>query len=276
MAHGYRLGLIVLLLALSAGCAHATDSWELHPEWAQDFKAQSVSGTMLIYDEKARRYHVLDRERAETAFAPASTFKIFNALTALETGVIADEHATLKWDGTKRWVADWNRDHDLASGMKYSVVWYYQEIARRIGQQRMQAWIDNVGYGNRYISGGIDRFWLGKGGLRISAVEQIGFLRRLADGALPFSARSQDIVRRITIVEEGAGYVLHAKTGWKRVDGETDLGWYVGWVERDAQRWFFALNIDMPSAADAGKRAGLARTILQRAGALEKSAAPAK
>lgn len=276
MAHWYRLSLVVLLLALSAPGVHAADSWELHPEWADEFKAQSVSGTMLVYDEKAQRYHVLDRRRAATAFAPASTFKIFNALTALETGVIADEHVTLKWDGTKRWVADWNRDHDLASGMKYSVVWFYQEIARRIGQQRMQAWIDKVGYGNRDIGGGIDRFWLGKGGLRISAVEQIAFLRRLADGTLPFSARSQDIVRRITIVEQSDGYVLHAKTGWKQVEGETGLGWYVGWVERDARRWFFALNIDMPNAADAAKRAVLARAILERAGALEKSAALAK
>jgi beta-lactamase class D len=268
MAYWRRLGLIALLLALSALRVQAGDNWELHPEWADDFKAQSVSGTMLIYDEQAQRYLVLDRQRAETAFAPASTFKIFNALTALETGVIADEHEVLKWDGTKRWLAVWNRDHDLASGMKYSVVWFYQEIARRVGQERMQAWIDKAGYGNRDISGGIDRFWLGKGGLRISAVEQIGFLRRLADDALPFSARSQDIVRRITIVEQGDGYVLHAKTGWKQVEGETDLGWYVGWVERDARRWFFALNIDMPAATDAPRRAVLAKAVLTRVGAL--------
>lgn len=268
MAHWYRPGLSVLLLALSVPCVQASDSWKLHPEWVDEFKARSVSGTMLVYDEQAQRYRVLDRVRAETAFAPASTFKIFNALAALETGVVADEHEVLQWDGTKRRVADWNRDHDLASGMKYSVVWFYQEVARRIGQERMQDWIDRVGYGNRDISGGIDRFWLGKGGLRISALEQIAFLRRLADGTLPFSARSQDIVRRITIVEQGDGYVLHAKTGWKQVEGETDLGWYVGWVERDARRWFFALNIDMPNKDDARKRAIVARAVLARIGAL--------
>lgn len=268
MTHAYRLGLIMLLLALSAPRARAADSWELHPEWAAEFTAQSVTGTMLVYDEKTQRFLVFDRRRAETAFTPASTFKMFNALAALETGAIADEHEVLHWDGTKRPLADWNRDHDLASGMKYSVVWFYQEIARRIGQERMQDWIGKAGYGNRDISGGIDRFWLGKGGLRISALEQIAFLRRLADGALPFSARSQDIVRRITIAEQGDGYVLHAKTGWKQVEGETDLGWYVGWVERDARRWFFALNIDMPNKDDARKRIIVARVLLTRLGAL--------
>jgi beta-lactamase class D len=268
MKHGYRFVIAsVLLAAVSALPAWAAEVWQVRPEWAEAFKAQSVTGTMLVYDEAVSRYEVFDRKRAETAFAPASTFKIFNALTALETGVIKDEHETLRWDGIQRWRADWNRDHDLASGMKYSVVWYYQEIARRIGQARMQSWIDRAGYGNRDISGGIDRFWLGRGGLRISAVEQIAFLRRLATDTLPFSARSQDIVRRITIVEQAEAYTLHAKTGWKSVEGETDLGWYVGWVERDGKRWFFALNIDMTDG-DAPKRALLAKALLVKAGAL--------
>lgn len=265
----YRFAATAALL-LATAAASAGDTWEVRPDWAADFAAQSLSGTMLVYDEAASRYAVYDRKRAETPFPPASTFKIFNALTALETGVIADEHTTLRWDGTKRWVADWNRDHDLASGMRYSVVWYYQQIARRIGQARMQQWIDAAGYGNRDISGGIDQFWLGKGGLRISASEQVAFLRRLADGALPFSARSQDVVRRITIVEQDERYVLHAKTGWKHVDGEPDLGWYVGWVEREGKRWFFALNVDMKDG-DAPKRAVLAKALLVKAGALPRS-----
>lgn len=254
----------------ATAAAQAGDTWQLRPEWAQEFAAQSVSGTLVIYDEAASRYDVFDRTRAETRFAPASTFKIFNALTALETGVIRDEHETFRWDGTKRRIDDWNRDHDLASGMKYSVVWYYQEIARRIGRERMQHWIDAVGYGNRDISGDIDKFWLGLGGLKISAVEQIAFLRRLAAGTLPFSERSQDIVRRITIVDATPDYTLHAKTGWRQLETEASgLGWYVGWVERGGKRWFFALNIDMKDG-DAPKRAGIAKALLVKAGALPK------
>ena len=174
---------------------------------------RGVAGTALIFDEASNRYLVFDRKRAETRFSPASTFKIFNAMVALETGAVKDEYEVIRWDGVERQFPDWNRDHSLASGMKFSVVWFYQEMARRAGQQRMQHWIDEAGYGNRDIGGGIDRFWL-SGALRISAVEQIGFLRRLAAGTLPFSARSQETVRRITIQESAPDYVLHGKTGW--------------------------------------------------------------
>lgn len=264
--HRWTLASVLWAGVLQAAAAQAGDSWRLRPEWAKDFAAQSVSGTMLVYDEADARYDVFDRERAETPFSPASTFKIFNALTALETGVIEDEHATFRWDGTKRWNAEWNRDHDLVSGMKYSVVWYYQELARRIGAERMQQRIDKAGYGNRDISGGIDRFWLGSS-LKISAAGQIAFLRRLAAGTLPFSERSQDIVRRITLVEETADYTMHAKTGWTSIDGRPDLGWYVGWIDRGGKRWFFALNIDVKDG-DAPKRALLARALLVKVGAL--------
>jgi len=267
-----RFALILSLLVPVA--AHATAaSWQEHPEWAKEFAGRGVNGTALIYDELADRYLVLDRERTETRFSPASTFKVFNAMVALETGAVKDEYEVIRWDGVQRQFPDWNRDHSLASAMKFSVVWFYQEMARRAGEQRMQTWIDQVGYGNRDIGGGIDRFWL-SGALRISAAEQIGFLRRLAAGTLPFSARSQETVRRITIQESAPDYVLHGKTGWavqENTKRENDLGWYVGWVERDGKRWFFALNIDMPHGADdAPKRIAIGRALLTRVGALPR------
>lgn len=262
-----------LLLSIALiGPAHfataAAPSWNEHPEWSTEFSDRAVSGAALIYDEQANRYDVFDRKRAEKAFSPASTFKLLNALIGLETGAVTDEHEVFKWDGKKRQFDTWNRDHDLASGMKYSVVWMYQEMARRIGQQRMQAWVDKVGYGNRDIGGGIDQFWL-DGKLRITAVQQIAFLRRLAAGSLPFSQRSQQIVQRISIVDTSGASVTHAKTGWHSVAGEPDYGWYVGWVERDGRRWFFAINMDMPHGIDdAPKRGEIARALLRKVDAL--------
>ena len=133
-------------------------------------------------------------------------------MVALDTGAVMDEYEVIHWDGVKRQFDGWNRDHSLASAMKFSAVWFYQEMARRAGQQRMQEWIDKVGYGNRDIGGGIDRFWL-SGKLRISAVQQIEFLRRLAHGTLPFSQIAQEAARRITIVDDApvcwTEYFLH-------------------------------------------------------------------
>jgi beta-lactamase class D len=272
----FRL-LLVLLCWMSATAIAGTARWDEHPEWSQEFSDRGVKGAALIYDEHEDRYLSFDRKRAETPFLPASTFKIFNALVGLETAAVRDEHELFRWDGKKRWVEEWNRDNSLASGMKYSTVWFYQELARRIGEPRMQAWIDKVGYGNRDIGGGIDQFWL-TGKLRISAVQQVDFLRRLADGSLPFSARSQETVRRITIVESAPGYTIHAKTGWgvhAAADGSTDLGWYVGWIERTGRRWFFAINMDLPGddsveriKREAPRRVEVTRALLVRSGAL--------
>jgi beta-lactamase class D len=264
-------GLVLTVLFSSVAFAEATP-WEIHPEWSKDFSDRGVAGSMLLYDEREGRYLVFDRARAETRFTPASTFKVFNALVALDTSAVKDEYEVIRWDGVKRDIDNWNRDQSLASAMKFSAVWFYQEMARRAGAVRMQAWIDKAGYGNREIGGGIDRFWLDGGKLRISALEQIGFLRRLAEGSLPFSPRAQEVVRRITIADAAPDYVLHAKTGWAvraAADGKNDLGWIVGWVERDGRRWFFAMNIDMSHGdADAAQRLPLARAILTRSGAL--------
>jgi beta-lactamase class D len=122
-------------------------------------------------------------------------------------------------------------------------------------------------YGNRDIGGGIDRFWL-TGDLRISAVEQIEFLRRLAADTLPFSPRAQETGRRISILESAPDYILRGKTGWAKCPDRVDLGWYVGWVERAGRRWFFALDIDMPKPADAAMRDPIVRAVLKRVGAL--------
>jgi beta-lactamase class D len=272
-----RTILLALLCTFAQAIPAAEATWQEQPDWQAEFSERQVTGTALIYDEQAGRYHVLDRARAQTPMLPASTFKVFNALVALETGAVKDEYEVIRWDGVKRQFEGWNRDHSLASAMKFSAVWFYQEMARRAGQARMQQWIDKVGYGNGDISGGIDRFWL-SGKLRISAVQQIAFLRRLAHGTLPFSERAQEAVRRITIREDAPDYVLHGKTGWGLKDGNgrtADLGWDIGWVERHGRRWFYALNIDMPQGGgDAAKRQLIAKALLVRAGALPQPDKP--
>ncbi|WP_266169149.1 class D beta-lactamase [Dyella subtropica] len=269
------LGLFLLTLVGFSLTARAAP-WHEHPEWQAAFAQAGLKGTMLVYDEKADAWHVVDAERARHGYLPASTFKLFNALVALDTGAVKDEYELIRWDGKMRElagapVAEWNRDNSLASGMRYSTVWFYQAVARRAGEQRMQAWINKEGYGNRDIGGGIDQFWL-SGKLRISAEQQVDFLRRLADDKLSFSPRAQETVRRISITEAQPGYVLHAKTGFGSEAAQNatkdGLGWYVGWVERDGRRWFFALNVDLAKVGDAPKRVVLAKQLLGQLGAL--------
>lgn len=197
----------------------------------------NVDGFFVVYDATENKYTYYNQELYRKSFLPASTFKICNSLIALETGVIPDENFVLKWDGIKRENPSWNVDQDLKTAFKNSTVWYYQEIARRVGGKQMKYWLDNTRYGNADTSGGIDQFWL-TGGLRISPEGQIDFLKKLHDNKLPFKQRTMDVLKKIMMTKESPGYFVRAKTGWGIVDGN-NIGWYVGYVEKKDRVYYF-------------------------------------
>lgn len=239
----------------------ARSNWQERPDFGKYFQQAGVNGTFLLYDPKQDKYLVYNPKRANTPFVPASTFKIFNSLVALETGVIQDENKVIKWDGVKRDFPEWNKDQTMRTAIKGSVIWFYQELARRIGQERMQHYINLVNYGNRDISGGIDRFWL-DGGLRTTAPQQIDFLVKLYQNQLPFSQRTMNIVKDIIINEKTNSYALRGKTGW--ATGVTpQLGWYVGYLERGNDVYFFALNLDVVKPSDMKARLEITKSILR-------------
>src|SRR3974390_2658360 len=154
-------------------------------------------GTFVAY--KVDDYLVIasDKNRSGEAKLPASTFKIPNSIIALETGAVTDpDKDVFKWDGVVRSIEAWNKDHTMRSAIAASAVPVYQEIARRIGEARMQKYVDLFDYGNRDIGGGIDQFWL-TGNLRIDPVQQVDFVARLGRGVLPVSKRSQELAHDI-------------------------------------------------------------------------------
>jgi len=223
------------------------------------FEKENTKGCFIIQDFKNNKSLSYNSVRLDSVFLPASTFKIINSMIALETEVIKDENEIIKWDGKKRFINEWNRDHNLKSGIKYSVVWLYQELARRIGEDRMLHWVKTANYGNKNIGGNIDTFWL-NGEIRISANQQIDFLKRLYLKELPFSKQNQEIVKDIMIVEKKPNYTIRAKTGWAaRV--ERQIGWYVGYIEKNDNVYFFALNMDIKSKQDAAKRKLITKQI---------------
>jgi beta-lactamase class D len=153
--------------------------------------------------------------------------------------------------------------------MTESNVPLYQELARRIGLERMRNAMQRLRYGNAQIGTNVTTFWL-RGPLAISAVEQTRFLSALAHQSLPFPRQAQAQVAEITRVDGGPGWSLHAKTGWQNAPG-AGVGWWVGWVQRGDQITPFALNITLAGAADAPKRELLGRQSLQALGILPRS-----
>ncbi|MCK5281483.1 MAG: class D beta-lactamase, partial [Cyclobacteriaceae bacterium] len=166
-----------------------------------------------MYDEENDTSIIYNQSRTVQQFLPASTFKILNSLIALECGVIEDENEIIPWDSIERFVPAWNKDHNLRTGIKYSVVWFYKELARRIGEVRMKSWVDEIDYGNMKTGKEIDNFWL-VGDLRIAPMEQVEFLKRFSAGDLPFKKEYINTVQKILIEEQNDQYIFRAKTGW--------------------------------------------------------------
>lgn len=242
----------IFMLGASTAAAEAAEPPVVKPatmivvnDFAKNFANFAVEGSVVVYDHKNDVYIGYNPQRCAERFIPASTFKIVNALIGLESEVILDENYVIEWNGQPSGVSPhWDRDNTLASGFKYSVVWYYQELARRVGPATMQHYIDLLGYGNRNIGGGIDQFWL-RGEIRISQLEQIELLKRLYKNELPLSQRNMEIVKTIMIQDKRDAYTLRGKTGWA-VTATQNVGWYVGYVEKGGNVYFFATNIVSP------------------------------
>jgi beta-lactamase class D len=183
-------------------------------------------------------------------------------LIGLETGVIADDIQVFTWDGIQRKLPEWNRDLNMRVAIKLSAYWFYQVLARRVGHDRMHAWVTQVGYGNQKIGAkeDIDHFWL-RGELRITPQEQIQFLQRFYKDDLPFSKRALSLVKDMLVIEKTPDYTIRGKTGWVGFDDNVtpQIGWYVGYLEKGKNVYFFATNIDISNAKDPANRLELTR-----------------
>jgi beta-lactamase class D len=261
-----RLATSILLL-FAAGPSAAQVA--LAPEWQKHFEAKGVKGTFVLFEPLQNRYTIADPARAKQRFLPASTFKIPNALIGLEVGSISDENEVFHWDGKPKLRPQWERDHTLASGMRESVVWMFQEVARRTGKARMREWLRRIDYGNEDISGGIDQFWL-QGGLRVSAREQVEFLYKLAEGRLPMTQRAQRLVRNAMVIEKTRDHTLYAKTGTS--GGKEPVAWWVGWIEKRGRPIaVFAMNYAPTAASRFDDRFEIGRAILEDSGKLPRA-----
>lgn len=234
-----------------------------------------IDATFVVRDVGSDLTRVYRPERAAVQLTPASTFKIPNSIIGLETGVLADASTTFRWDPVRDPVANdmpqvWKGDHTLASAFRNSVVWYYRELARQVGAERMQAWLDRLDYGNRSIEGGLDLFWL-RGEMRISANEQVDFLERFATNSLPISARTSATVREIMLIEETPSYRLFGKTGTAIPSESVQIGWLVGFVEAGGRTSTFAFNMIHPHVWEEfprQRRVELVKAALRQLGVL--------
>lgn len=245
-----ELTLLAVVLASASACRSRSargPAEHVREDALGAFAAHGVRGSFVLRDDTTGDTTIVGREDAARGTPPCSTFKIANTLIGLETGVIPDSRFSLRWDGTKYDIAAWNRDHDVKSAMRDSVVWFYQEVARRIGIERMREWVVRLRYGNARIEGPIDAFWLDDGSLLVTPREQVDFLRRLREHGLAVQRRTADAVVQVLPIDRGHHFVLRAKTGLCTERGRA-VGWYVGYAQDGIRTWTFATRLDAPAS----------------------------
>ncbi|EKU80815.1 hypothetical protein HMPREF9710_03982 [Massilia timonae CCUG 45783] len=240
--------------------------WRDDAKIAEMFDQAGVTGTFVVHDVATGEYVGHDRQRAAIRYVPASTYKIPNSLIGLATGAVSSVDEVLPYGGGPTYLPQWARDMPLREAIRISNVPVYKELARRIGMPRMREGLRRLDYGNMDAGSVIDAFWL-DGPLKISALEQTRFLGRLAQGKLPFPKAAMAAVREIVRQDDHAN--LYAKTGWYMPDDrKNQIGWWVGWVEKDGKVYAFALNVDITDDTVAAKRVPLGKAALQALGLL--------
>ncbi|WP_244136551.1 OXA-1043 family class D beta-lactamase [Burkholderia sp. BCC0405] len=222
-----------------------------------------------------------------TRVTPASTFKIAISLMGFDAGILKDEHTpTLDFHaGYPEWGgAPWREPTDPARWMTLSIFWYSQQVAQALGQARFQLYTSAFGYGNADVTrrqgklSGLTGAWVNSS-LRISPLEQVGFMCRVANRTLPVSAHAYDMTERITLIDrQPDGWIVHGKTGTGSpglgYDASRAYGWFVGWAAKGPRKLAFAYLIqdDHRQAPNAGLRAR--DTFLDALPALAQSARP--
>jgi beta-lactamase class D len=202
-------------------------------------------GTFVLIDCASQSNCTFHPQTAAKPLPPCSTFKIWNTLIGLESGLISSpDEPFYQWDGEERSIPDWNRNLTLKEAFQVSCVPAYQNLARRIGAESMRSWLEKIDYGDRNLSAGTDVFWLpapGRKTILISPNQQAELIRKLATGKLPFSATSQAVLKSIMVVKRTDRGVLYGKTGsGGDGSGKYNLGWFVGYVECRGQVFVFA------------------------------------
>ena len=203
------------------------------------------TGCIVIHDVQKNKTWNSNNRLCKEALPPCSTFKIPHALIGLQLGIVKDAKAVVKWDGKKRMFKVWNRDQNLRTAIRYSVVWYFQRLAGRIGAKRMKLWLKKIGYGNLDSSGGLKTFWL-QSSLKISPLQQLTFLQKLYRETLPISKRNMRLVKTLMILARRKGVVVSGKTGTgiSKDRKRRILGWFIGHIKNaKGKSYLFVVNI---------------------------------
>lgn len=235
---------IILLFITLTVFSCSPNNVTIEPSIGNIFKEYNVDGCFALFNNNSGQFTVYNLKRyKDSAFLPASTFKIINSLIGLQKGVISNDSMVIRWDKKVRPIEAWNKDLSMYEAFRVSAVPYFQQVARWIGKDTMQHWLDSLSYGTKKIKSKIDTFWLDNT-LKITPDEQLGLVKKLYFNELPFNRLNQEIVKRAMLFEDKPLYKLSYKTGLGYKENGNLLGWVVGYIQENNHPYFFVLNME--------------------------------
>ena len=210
---------------------------------------EGFTGTFVVRDDRGLVDVRYNAERADLRFSPCSTFKLPFAVMFLESGVVRDPGAILKYEprlaaGLMSGPPGTAHDQSLTSAFHESANWYFDTVSRSLDRTIVEQFTTRSAYGNADVRDAAEdgSYWY-DGRLRISANEQVRFLQRLHNGELGVSARTTDLIKQMAQADETPRWRLAGKTGaCQAVGEESATHWYIGWVERADNTYYFALQ----------------------------------
>jgi len=213
--------IIILFFALTLlGGACSFNNVKEDKSLGHFFKDNQVEGCFASMDNGTGRFVTYNLSRyRDSSYSPGGSFEIVRSLIALQTGAISSDSSIFK------------------------------EEALLVNNESMQAWLDSLGYGARNdkerfkIKTSQDSFWLDNS-LKVTPDAQLGLIKQLYFGQLPFFKTYQEMVKRALLKEDNTLYRLGYKTGQAVAANGNTIGWVVGWIEENNHANFFVLNIE--------------------------------
>ena len=219
------------------------------------------TGSFVLYDQATDKWNIYNIDHASTRIPPNSTYKIYDALLGLESGIITPEHSTFTWNGEPCPFESWESDQDLTSAMHNSVNWYFQAIDSQAGFQSVKTFLQTINYGNQNTGTNLNLYWTDFS-LKISPIEQVELLQNFYQNNFHFDRKNIQAVKNALLLSTTSSGSLYGKTGTGRVNGKDVNGWFVGYIESDNNTYYFATNIQAPSNATGSQATEITETIL--------------
>ena len=218
-------------------------------------------GSFVLYNSRENSWSIYDPDNARKRISPNSTYKIYDALLGLESGVISPENSVISWNGEAYPFEAWEGDQDLNSAIKNSVNWYFQSIDSQLGSDSIKSFLHTIQYGNQQISSDMDLYWTDSS-LKISPLEQVELLKKFNENEFHFSPDNISAVKKALQLSSSDAGNFFGKTGTGRIDNRDVNGWFVGYVETSDNTYYFSVNIKADSNASGSAAAKIAMSVL--------------